>query len=119
MSWTKWNGKTLKAKVTSSVAQAVYDTANEVGAESLQQVPHDEGWLEESLTIMKDPTNPTHTYIGYGGGGVSGVPKVPYAIKWHETPANFQKGRKHNYLRDPINQVAPRALMNNLKQVIR
>lgn len=119
MSWTKWNGKSLKAKMLASVSEAVYDTAEQVGAQSDQEVPHDEGTLMQTKTIMVDPSNPTHVHIGYGGGSVSGFPIVPYAVKWHETPANFQKGRKHNYLRDPLNQVAPRALMNNLKKVIR
>jgi hypothetical protein len=73
-----------------------------IGGVTDQQVPHDEGTLQESKTILKDPNNHLHVQLGYGGGGNSGFPRVPYAQKWHEIPANFQKGRKHNYVRDPL-----------------
>lgn len=119
MSWTKWNGVALKKMTEQAISEAVHATAEEIGAEADQQVPHDEGTLQRSKTIMKDPSDSTITHIGYGGGGVSGYPEVPYAVKWHETPANFQKGRKHNYLRDPVNSIGPQALLRNLKKVIK
>jgi len=118
MSWVKWRGKELIDRMESAAATAVMDTANAVGAESDQQVPHDEGTLQQSKTIMANPADKTKVNIGYGGGGQSGFPVIPYAVKWHEVPANFQKGRKHNYLRDPINNVAPRELKKNLKKAI-
>jgi len=40
--------------------------------------------------------------LSAGGGNGTGFQKVPYAIKWHEEEANFQKGRKNNYVRDPV-----------------
>lgn len=116
MSWTRWRGKELISRVKELESQAMIDTANEVKAEANQQVPHDEGTLQNSGTVMKNPSNALDVKIGYGGGGQSTYPEVPYAVKWHETPANFQKGRKHNYLRDPFNSIAPRALKKNLKQ---
>lgn len=114
MSWTIWNGESLKSKMNGSILKALNTTAQQVGMQSDQEVPHDEGILQQTKTIMANPSK-LEVHIGYGGGGVSGFPIVPYAVKWHETPANFQKGRKHNYLRDPVNQVAPAALKNNIK----
>ncbi len=102
MSWKGWKGDKLIKDTEKGMSDALMDGLEAVGAKADQQVPHDKGWLQDSKTIMKDPQNPLKAYIGYGGGGVSGRPIVPYALKWHEIPANFQKNRKHNYLRDPI-----------------
>jgi len=35
---------------------------------------------------------------------------VPYAKRWHETPARFRGGRKSRYLADPFNRIAGPAL---------
>lgn len=118
MSWTYWRGRQLDAKMKSVVGNAMIDTANAVKAESLQQVPHDEGTLQQTITVMANPIDKTNVKIGYGGGGASGFPVVPYAIKWHETPANFQKGRKSSYLRDPLVTIAPRELKRNLNKAM-
>jgi hypothetical protein len=118
MSWTKWRGKELTNKMRDITSDALINTANAVKAESNQQVPHDEGTLQQTITVMVNPSDKTDVKIGYGGGGMSGFPIVPYAVKWHENPANFQKGRKHNYLRDPMNQIAPKELKKNLKEAI-
>lgn len=102
MGWTSWHGKRITRQTEDAFSDALFKAMEAVGGISDQQVPHDEGTLQESKTIMKDPNDKLTVYIGYGGGGNSGFPEVPYAKKWHEIPANFQKGRKHNYLRDPI-----------------
>lgn len=115
MSWKIWRGTELKKRMHSGLSNAVYDTTEEVGVVSDQEVPMDEATLLKSKTILKNPANDLETFIGYGGGGSSGFPRIPYAIKWHETPANFQHGRKHNYLRDPVNTIAPVALRKNIK----
>lgn len=78
------------------------------------EVPHDTGQLAKSKTIMDDP-NDVKVWIGYGGGGLSPLPKLPYAKRWHEHPANFQKGRKHNYLRDPMKNKFPTFLKRALE----
>lgn len=115
MSWKRWRGKELINRVKGLSSKALIDTANAVKAESNQQVPHDEGTLQQTITVMANPANKLEVKIGYGGGGLSGFPIVPYAVKWHETPANFQKGRKHNYLRDPFNSIVPTHLRKNAK----
>lgn len=104
MSWKNWIGKKLISDTEKGMSEALIAGLEAVGAKADQQVPHDEGTLQRSKTIKKDPNNPLKAYIGYGGGGVSGYPIVPYALKWHELEANFQKGRKNNYLRDPIKE---------------
>nr|BDD43941.1 hypothetical protein 5 [bacterium] len=116
--WKNWKGRQLLEKFDTVVSNALVDAGNEVGQVSDQQVPHDEGYLQESKFIGKNPTNIMDVRIGYGGGGNTGFPVVPYALKWHEVPANFQKGRKHNYLKDPVDQVGPGALMKNLKKAM-
>jgi hypothetical protein len=102
MSWKNWKGKKITAKAEEKLSQGLYQAMEAIGGVSDQQVPHDEGTLQESKTILVDPQNSLHVQIGYGGGGNSGFPRVPYAQKWHEVDANFQKGRKKNYLRDPV-----------------
>jgi len=118
MKWKRWRGKELIDRLRGTSSNKLIDVANRVKAEANQQVPHDEGTLQQTVTVMANPANKMEVKIGYGGGGVSGFPRVPYAIKWHETPANFQKGRKHNYLRDPFNSIVPRELKKHIKKAI-
>lgn len=111
-----WKGDKLVADTVEAASKGAEDTAQEIGAIADQQVPHDDGWLQDSKTIKKDPSDKLTVQIGYGGGYQSGRPEVPYAIKWHETPADFQKGRKHNYLRDPVKQEGAQSMRRNLKK---
>ena len=114
--WTQWNGGKIVGMLESELAEANIDALEAIGEISDQQVPHDEGTLMKSKTIMQDPNNRLTAYLAYGGGGASGFPEVPYARKHHEVPANFGKGRKHNYLRDPMNQDSARILNNAVTQ---
>lgn len=116
MSWSKWNGKEVTASFVQAASKAVESAVHTTGEQSDAQVPHDTGELMQSKTIMRDPSNILETWIGYGGG-VSGITKVPYALKWHEIPANFQKGKKHNYLRDPVKTTLPGALKIELRKI--
>lgn len=105
MSWQRWNGDQIVNNTEEATMKALEEAAYATGDISLQQVPHDTGVLSKSLTILKYGDG---VVIGYGGGGQSGLPEVPYAERHHEVPANFQKGRKHNYLRDPVRKDGPR-----------
>lgn len=72
---------------------------------ALQQVPLDEGTLAKSAFVdFQDGIG----IISFGGGDGTGTPKIPYAVRWHEETANFQRGRKSQYLRDPFNALAER-----------
>lgn len=116
MSWQKWNGDKILNILESDLSEANMDAMQAVGEISDQQVPHDEGILQASKVVMKDPNNPLKVYLAYGGGGVSGFVEVPYARRWHEVPANFGKGRKHNYLRDPMKSDSARILRNAVER---
>lgn len=116
MSWQKWNGDKILNILESDLSEANMDAMQAVGEISDQQVPHDEGTLQASKVVMKDPNNPLKVYLAYGGGGVSGFVEVPYARRWHEVPANFGKGRKHNYLRDPMKSDSARILRNAVER---
>jgi hypothetical protein len=107
MSWKDWKGVQAEKMFVDYSNKVVDQALQAVGTLSDQQVPHDEGTLSISRTVkVEDGVGK----IGYGGGPGTGHPIVPYAIKWHEESANFQKGRKHNYLRDPFNQNFARLL---------
>jgi hypothetical protein len=114
MSWTTWNGDILKRMSRQAMGDALVRAGEATQGVILQQVPLDEGTLAATVQVMQDPGNPLHVGISAGGGAGTGFPRVPYAIKWHETPANFQHNRKHNYVRDPINQFASAAVRKEL-----
>jgi len=81
--------------------------AEATGEVADQQIPLDTGHLKSSKVIDGEDMT---VVISYGYGGTTGKTKVPYAVRWHENRANFQHGRKKNYLRDPLKTVAPVAL---------
>lgn len=110
--WKSWNGNILNSKLEQAIEKGIDDTLNQIHAQSLQEVPHDTGWLSQSIiTRVKGREG----FISAGGGAGTGFPKVPYAIKWHEVPANFQKGRKNNYIRDPLHSVGNKNLKGNIE----
>jgi hypothetical protein len=98
--------------MASANEKALYMTLSVIGEASNQQVPLDEGTLQSSQFVnVEDGIG----LISYGGGPGTGFPKVPYAIRWHENSANFQKGRKKRYLADPFNQLADKTYKKSLK----
>lgn len=119
MSWTKWNGPALMRKVDEVCDRAAYEASQAIGQQSDQEVPHDEGSLMRSKFIKEDPNKTGRVVISYGGGSGTGFPAVPYAYRWHENNANFQKGRKSKYLKDPLNNTGPRSLISALENNLR
>ena len=119
MSWKSFHGRRLIQRTEDAMADGVMNATEAIGAISDQQVPHDEGTLQGSKSIKANPRNRMQVAISYGGGAGTGFPRVPYAVKWHENDANFQKGRKSNYLRDPVFQNGPSILRNHLQQQAR
>jgi len=116
--WKTWKGPQLQAIIRSGGREAVRDTANVILEASKQQVPHDEGTLQDSGIVVMAPGNHVGAAISYGGGSGTGHPIVPYAVRWHEEDANFQKGRKSNYLRDPVNQLGPKTYQRAMQKYI-
>ena len=116
MTWTKWNGTILEKRVENAIEKGIDHTLNQIHSQSLQEVPHDEGYLSQSIITR---AKGKEGFISAGGGGGTGFPRVPYAVKWHEKSANFQKGRKKNYIRDPLNQVGSKNLAKNIQRELK
>lgn len=116
MSWKNWNGKQVIKQFRAECSDAMARAGQTMKTQVLQEIPHDEGVLQDTVVSMIDPANDLTVVVAAGGGGVSGMPEVPYAVKWHEVEANFQKGRKSQYIRDPLKQVMPRAIKEELQK---
>lgn len=115
--WTKWNGPDASLKMRLASREAVRNMAHAILEQAKTEVPHDEGTLERSGLVKMDPGGAPEAVVSFGGGTGTGHPRIPYAIRWHENSANFQKGRKRFYLRDPLNRMAPRLREEARKQV--
>lgn len=100
--WKNKRFNELKKRVRQSAERGLWNAAQSIKSDVLQEVPHDEGTLSASVGVFRNPSDKMEVVISAGGGNGTGLPAVPYAIRWHENPANFQKGRKHNYVRDPV-----------------
>lgn len=101
--WKKWDIKNAKNVVDNANERAIRSTLEVIREQAIGQVPLDEGTLQNSAFVdFQDGVG----IISFGGGDGTGVPRVPYAIRWHEENANFQRGRKSQYLRDPFNALA-------------
>lgn len=114
--WKNWNGKQVIKDHRKGCSDALYLAGQRMANQVLQEIPHDEGSLQDTVMVKLDPANDLTVVIAAGGGGASGMPEIPYAIKWHENDANFQKGRKSQYIRDPLKQVMPKALREELQK---
>ena len=104
MAWKTWNGRTVLQAIDNAHAKSLKMASDEVMRHARQQVPFDTGHLARSGVVIQSAATPLQINISFGGGAGTGFPEVPYAIRWHETEANFQQGRKKNYLRDPFNE---------------
>lgn len=116
--WTSWHGKLLQNHIRAGGREAVRKTAHVVLEAAKQQVPHDEGTLQRSGQVVMAPGNQVGAAVTFGGGAGTGHPVVPYAVRWHENNANFQKGRKMRYLADPFNQLGPNAFLKAIQNEI-
>lgn len=108
--WKNWKGPSLLQAVNNAGREAVRKTAYIILEASMQQVPHDEGTLMRSGIVLMAPDGSPEGLVCFGGGSGTGHPIIPYAVRWHENQANFQKGRKRFYLKDPVNKLGPSTL---------
>lgn len=114
--WKYFRGSEAIQRAECATEQAIRETLEIVGEQSDQQIPLDEGTLKNSKVIkVKGKAG----FISYGGGSGTGFPRVPYAKRWHENSANFQRGRKHRYLVDPMNQYGPTTYRRLLQQAMK
>lgn len=75
--------------------KGLFAMAQDIGNESLKQVPLDKGTLEHTLAVDAEGDIAAISY------------DTPYAVKMHEHPEyHFQRGRKGKYLEDPVNDPA-------------
>lgn len=95
----KWDSSRVMAVVGQGGANAVRGCANLLLDEARKQVPIDTGALSRSGAVDCDGLQATVSF------------DTPYAVRWHEQAANFQRGRKNKYLEDPCNDGALRARM--------
>lgn len=97
----EWKGKDAQRAVANATPRALFAAMSVVKQASDAQIPLDKGDLLRSGAID----------VGDGDASISY--DTPYAIRWHENDANFQRGRKKKYLEDPINDpdVQKRALI--------
>lgn len=112
--WERWRGKELKKLTTKAMSEALVEAAEATLGEALKLVPLDEGTLQETGMTKVNPNNPLDVAISFGGGFGTPFTKVPYAVKHHEIPQNFQHGRQFNYLKQPIDNFAPMAVKKQM-----
>jgi len=102
----RWDDSQARATVADAGERGVRDCCQFLLDESRKQVPLDTGALSRSGAVDTHGLQGTVSY------------DTPYAVKWHETPANFQHGRKCKYLEDPCNDPAIKArMMQYLKTI--
>jgi len=115
--WKNWNGPRAILKMEKASRKAIKDILDDILTDAVQEVPLDEGTLQNSGMVRMHTTKPIGV-VCFGGGIGTGLPKIPYARRWHENSANFQHGRKRFYLRDPFNRHV-KNLKTKLKSGIR
>jgi hypothetical protein len=116
--WITWNGAQAQIKVARASRKALLATAEALLEVMRTQVPHDEGTLEQSGMVIDQYDSHGVAQISFGGGAGTPMARLAYALRWHEESANFQRGRKHNYMRDPLNQHGPRILLNAMRKAM-
>lgn len=117
--WTKWNGPEAELKMRLASREAIRNVAHAILEQAKTEVPHNEGELERSGLVKMNPDGSPEAVISFGGGSGTGHPRLPYAVRWHENSANFQKGRKRFYLRDPLNRLGPGLMREEIKKEVR
>jgi hypothetical protein len=105
MAWKKWRGDLAKQLIREGSAEGVHKFGFVVLEQAKNEVPLDEGTLKDSGDVTMNPDRSPEGVIHFGYGQGTGQPRIPYAVRWHENSANFQRGRKSRYLADPFNRL--------------
>lgn len=119
----------LIARAPQAIAQALYQQANEIIADSVTNyVPRDTGTLANSAKVELPVVTPKEISVSFGFGG----PAAPYAIVVHENPRSGKtagrspQGKAYTtwarrgewkYLETPLKAKAPEAV-DGLRQAI-
>ena len=115
MGWKTWRGPEVKLKMTKANRAAVHNTGAVVLAAAQVEVPLRDAYLLRSGKVFMAPGGRPEGSISFGGGEGTGMPRIPYARRWHENDARFQRGRKKRYLADPFNRLARSTLQRELE----
>ena len=118
MAWRAWKGAAAKLMMKDATREGVRKTLHVIAEQARDEVPLDEGTLKRSIDVFMAKSGDAAGSVSAGGGRGTGRFRVPYAIRHHETDANFQRGRKRNYLRDPFNKLARPTLEAAIKDEI-
>ena len=88
-----FNKGIAEAAFNEGCPRATWAALDVLARHSKEQVPLDTGMLKASceVDVSADGKQGTVSY------------DTPYACRWHEEQANFQRGRKNKYLEDPLN----------------
>lgn len=114
--WRNLRNHQLINLVGSGAVRAVKNTGNILLYVAKTEVPLDEGPLKKSGIVLMAGGNIPQGVVCFGGGPGTGYPRIPYAVRWHETQANFQRGRKWHYLRDPVVRLGRVTLQEQLRK---
>ncbi len=112
--WKTWRGPEVGAKMDGATRKAVQNTGAVILAAANNEVPLRDGFLLRSGKVFMAPGGKPEGCVSFGGGDGTGMARVPYARRWHENNANFQRGRKMRYLADPFNRLAGPTLQKEL-----
>lgn len=97
----KWDAAAALGAAVKGGEAGIRACANLLLDEARKQVPLDTGALSRSGMVDCDGMQATVSF------------DTPYAVRWHEQRANFQRGRKNKYLEDPCNDPVLKARMLN------
>lgn len=114
--WKNWRGPEVKLVTKIATRQSVMDTGAKILEASQAEVPLRDAFLLRSGVVVMAPGEVAEGCVSYGGGPGTGTgnPIIPYARRWHENSANFQRGRKRFYLKDPFNRLVGSTLTKEL-----
>lgn len=86
--------------------KATWSALDYLAQRSKEQVPLDTGMLKASCAVDVNDDG-SQGAVSYD---------TPYAVRWHEENANFQRGRKRKYLEDPLNDSGVQKAMSEIAQ---
>lgn len=112
--WIRWEAPRVIFEVRNAALKSLVEAAEAVLEEAISEVPLQDGDLMRSGIVV--PMADGRVAVSFGGGAGTGQSVIPYAVRWHEEQANFQKGRKRHYLRDPAFIKGPGLLLAAMKK---
>ena len=101
-----WKGDKIKKNIKNASKNGLQEAGQAYLEESNKIIPYDTGEARESGKVIQSEDS---AYVSYD---------APHVVKIHETPMNFQGGRKHKFLEDTMNN-NPKKLEQELAEKFR